>query len=367
MSSVQAILPDFSQVKGPAVQTDGVVVYSPSDFRGQQRSILLGDASPRCPLSADPRWLDVLSEGLGQAPYFLAYRANGNVLGTLQLMLVDSLLFGRFLVSLPYVNSAGVQAASPEVGRELIDRAAQLADRLNVRYLELRHEVAQEHPALTQAMASKVHMRLALPPTPDKLWTELKAKVRNQIRKGESYQCGICWGQVELLDDFYSVLCRNMRDLGTPVFGRKLFESILAHFRNEAEICVVKHGNVPAAAALLLHGAKVTEVPTASSLRSFNSTNVNMLMYWHLLARAIERGQNTFDFGRSTIDGSTYKFKRQWGAMAHPATWQYYVRRGSIGDMRPENGKYKLAINVWRRLPIWVTRLVGPSIVRCIP
>jgi FemAB-related protein (PEP-CTERM system-associated) len=158
-----------------------------------------------------------------------------------------------------------------------------------------------------------------------------------------------------------------MRDLGTPVFGKKLFSAILQGFREEAEICVVRDGNRPIAAALLIHGPHTTEVPSASSLREENSRNPNMLMYYHLLTRAIECGQTEFDFGRSTPDGPTYKFKKQWGAEPVPANWQYYVRRGDVGEVRPNNPKYKLMIRTWQRLPLWVANCLGPHIVRGIP
>ena len=107
------------------------------------------------------------------------------LVGLLPLCYVRSLLFGRFLVSLPYLNSGGVLADDHKIARTLIDRAVDLADRLNVRYLELRHEKPIEHPALTQTLTTKVHMRLALPDTSERLWTDFDPKVRNQIRKGE--------------------------------------------------------------------------------------------------------------------------------------------------------------------------------------
>ena len=92
-----------------------------------------------------------------------------------------------------------------------------------------------------------------------------------------------------------------------------------------------------------------------------------MLMYWHLLQRAIGRGQGVFDFGRSSKDANTFRFKEQWGAKPFPAVWQYYVREGSVTEMRTENPKYQRFIRTWQRLPVWLTRLLGPSIVRGIP
>jgi hypothetical protein len=159
----------------------------------------------------------------------------------------------------------------------------------------------------------------------------------------------------------------NMRDLGTPIYARRLFETILDAFPQDVEFCVVSMDGKPIAAAMLFHGAVATAVPMASSLREYNSTCANMLLYRELLTRAIERSKNIFDFGRSTADGPNHKFKKQWGAVAHPAIWQYYSRHGSIRAARPDNPKFKRAIDIWQKLPLWFTNRVGPMIVRGIP
>jgi FemAB-related protein (PEP-CTERM system-associated) len=317
--------------------------------------------------SRDPVWLAILADGLHHQPYCVEATAGGQTIGILPLCYVHSLLFGRFLVGLPYLNVGGPIADEADVVRSLIDRAVALADELKVRYLELRHEKPIEHPALTQTLTSKVHMRLALPDNSETLWKRFDPKVRNQIRKAEKNDLTVQWGGQEFLSDFYSIFAHNMRDLGTPVFGRKLFQSILHHMAGDAELCVVRHRNRPVASGLLLHGSSVTEVPSASSLRSHNFTNANMLMYWHFLQRAITRGQHTFDFGRSSHDSNTYRFKKQWGAKPEPATWQYYVREGMVSDMRLESGKYDRMVRLWRRLPVFATRWIGPFIVRGIP
>jgi FemAB-related protein (PEP-CTERM system-associated) len=317
--------------------------------------------------SRHPGWMSVLAQGLKHQAYCIEALRGDRLVGFLPLCYVRSLLFGRFLVSLPYLNTGGVQADDDEIARAIIDRAVELADRLKVRHLELRHERPIDHPALNHTLTTKVHMRLALPSASEQLWADFDPKVRNQIRKGEKAGTAVHWGGGELLDEFYAVFARNMRDLGTPVFGRRLFDGILSQFDGGAELCVVRSEQRPVAAALLLHGPGTTEVPSASSLRSHNATNANMLMYWHLLQRAIARGQHVFDFGRSSIDSNTFRFKKQWGALPEPATWQYYVREGNVSDMRRESGKFDRLVRLWRRLPVPVTRLIGPAIVRGIP
>src|SRR5207248_5237531 len=105
------------------------------------------------------------------------------------------------------------------------------------------------------------------------------------------------------------------------VFGRRLFRSILDQVPDRSELVVVRFEGRAVAAGLMRHGWGVSEVPSASSLRTDRNTSANMLMYWHLLERAVQRGQSEFDFGRSSPDSNTYRFKKQWGAKPVPANW----------------------------------------------
>ncbi len=188
-------------------------------------------------------------------------------------------------------------------------------------------------------------MRLSLPATDEELDKSFKSKLRSQIKKSGEYQLSVEWGGRSLLRDFYRVFARNMRDLGTPVFSSELFGQILDRFGGDAELCIVRRGGEPIAGGIIVHQFGVTEVPSASSLREHNVTNANMWMYRQLLRRAIERSSHTFDFGRSSEGSGTYKFKAQWNATPYPAVWQYYVRKGSAEDMRPDS----VASNGWSK------------------
>lgn len=315
-----------------------------------------------------PEWLRIFARAFGHRPCFLEARRGGRLAGVLPVAFVRSLLFGSRLASLPYLNSGGLLADDEGTARLLVDQAVALADRWRVRNLELRHEKAVEHPALGSTLTSKVHLRLPLPASADLLWSGFKAKLRSQIKKPLANPAlTFHTGREELLPDFYRVFCANMRDLGTPPYSMRLFHEILVHFPQEAELCVLRHEGAAVSAALLVHGPGVTQVPSASTLRSANRLSANMLLYWRLLERTIERGQSCFDFGRSTVGAGTYDFKKQWGAVDHPAVWQYYVREGTVSDLRPDGGKYDRFIQLWKRLPVAVTRWIGPSIVKGIP
>ncbi|MCP4189083.1 MAG: FemAB family PEP-CTERM system-associated protein [Planctomycetaceae bacterium] len=344
------------------------VVHDASSFENRRDKLKRWYEQEQLPsLSLHPDWSVIINESMGHEPYAIEATQNGNCIGLLNLVHMKSPLFGQHLVSLPYLNSGGAIARDAQTRACLIDQATQLADQLNVKHLQLRHEDEQPHATLNHSLTSKIHMRLRLPNTSDELWNQFKPKVRNQVRKATKLGVEINWGKTDLLDEFYDVFSRNMRDLGTPVFGRDLFSSILTRFEDETEICVGRLKGKTVSAALLLHGRSITEVPSASSLRPFNSTNCNMLMYWSLLKRAIDRQQEIFDFGRSSLDSPTYRFKKQWGAESSPAIWQFYIRQGDVNDLRIESGRFDLAVKTWSKLPLAVTKWLGPSIVKGIP
>lgn len=350
----------------PPAATEYCLLAGPTLADALPRLVAYTQRGDRAHPATHPHWLFVLKEGLGHVPRAVEAVRGGATVGYLPLAYVRSRLFGRFLASLPYLNTGGATADDAPTRLGLIDRAVTLGHRLKVRHLELRHEAKFDHPALNGTRATKVHLRLALPDYPGPLWEGLPAKVRNQVRKGEKSGLSVHWGTADLLSEFYAVFATNMRDLGTPVYGRRLFAAILRHFPGAAEVCVVRLGDRPVAGALLVHGKGITEVPSASSLRAFNPLCANMLMYWNLLDRAVARGQRAFDFGRATRDGSTYKFKKQWGAVESPAVWQYHLA-GAAADLRPENPRYSRLVKVWQRLPVRLASLLGPAIVRGIP
>ena len=315
----------------------------------------------------DPGTLNAVSDGMRQKAYLIEARSGDAILGVLPLVFLNTLLFGRVVASLPYFSWAGAMAHDADVRRGLVDQAVKLTDDLDAKYLELRQLQAVDHPALVEGQTDKVLLRVPLSDDPDVNWKKLKSEVRTQVRKATKNGLEMVWGREELLDEFYTIFARNMRDLGTPVYSRKLFANFLEMDRERSEIGIVRLEGTAIAGCLALHGPELTEIPTAAALREYRKTAANSFMYWHAIERSIGLGQKVFDFGRSTPGSPTYVFKRKWGAEAERIVWQYYLRKGDTQSMRPDNKKFDLAIKVWQRLPVTATRVLGPMIVRGIP
>jgi serine/alanine adding enzyme len=312
-------------------------------------------------------WAAIFRDGLGHQPKFLEATENGRIVGVMPLVFMKSLLFGRFLVSSPYVNVGGPVAENERIEGLLISKAVELADELDVDRLELRNEKEIDHPFLTVKRTDKKIMLRPLPETTEELLKGYGSLFRSKVLRGERNGVEFSFGGVELLDDFYDVFAVNMRDLGTPVFGKSLFRSILTELNGDAELCIGRLKGEAVSGGLIWHGSEGTEVPSSSTLRSVSKSGANMSLFGQLLKRAVERGSRRFDFGRSSEGSGTYEFKTNWGAAPSPSVWQSYVRRGEVGDLRPEHPRFQRKIEMWKKLPVWLSRLCGPSIVRGIP
>lgn len=242
--------------------------------------------------------------------------------------------------------------------------AAEIVHKLNGSHIEFRD--SQPRPNLP-CKTDKVSMLRPLPQNTEQLWQDIGTKIRAQIKKAQSYELQAKTGREELIDDFYTVFARNMRDLGTPVYSKQLFLNMLTQHPT-AHITALYQGNKPVAAGFTLGWRNTLEIPWASTLREANSLNANMLLYWEILQFAIHSGYRIFDFGRSSQDASTYKFKKQWGAKPQQLYWHYWLADGTqMPQVNPNNPKYRLMIKIWRKLPLWLTKLIGPNIVKYLP
>jgi FemAB-related protein (PEP-CTERM system-associated) len=312
------------------------------------------------------KWRHVFERAFGHDTRYLTARHDARIVGILPLVLFRSAFFGRFAVSLPFVNYGGVLAEDHDVAHLLLDRAAVLAAERGLAHVELRH-VTPRFPELP-SKTHKVAMRLTLAPDVAAAWDGLDRKVRNQVRKAEKSELTMQSGGAELLDPFYRVFAENMRDLGTPVYDRRFFEEVFRQFPGEARVFAVHHPAGVVAAGISYRFRDTVEVPWASSLRAYRTLSPNVLLYWQLIRDAIERRARVFDFGRSTPNEGTYKFKEQWGAVGEPVCWEYkLLTRSSLPDQSPKNPKFQAAIAIWKRLPLGVTNRLGPRLVRQIP
>jgi FemAB-related protein (PEP-CTERM system-associated) len=325
------------------------------------------DRQPGASTYHAPVWLDIVERSFGHETQYLSAECADGICGVLPLAFFDSRIFGRFTVSLPFVNYGGVLADNDRVARALLERAIEETRRRRGTHLELRHSDEQRFPELA-SRRHKVAMELALAETADEQWKALDRKLRNQVRKAEKSGLSSEEGGLELLEAFYQVFARNMRDLGTPVYGMRFFREVLSSLPDRSRVLCIRHAGRPVAASIVHWRGRRIEVPWASALREFNPLCPNVLLYWTMIQLGISKHCTTFDFGRSTPNEGTFQFKKQWNAVPRPLVWEYWTAPGaSLPDMSPKNPKFDVAIRAWQRLPVPVATALGPHIVRNIP
>jgi serine/alanine adding enzyme len=312
-------------------------------------------------------WRRVMADAFAHETFYLMVTDEDQIVrGVLPLVFLSSRLFGRLLVSMPYVNYGGLLAHTIEAQDALLNSAVDLAKEQGATHIELRQSETLGFG--WPVKQHKVSMRLELPKHFETLWEGFPSKLRSQVRRARKAGMIVRFGGEELLDDFYRLLARNMRDLGSPVHARGMFESFLQVLPDETRVCVVSMAGEPMAAGFLYGFREVLEIPWASADRRYKELSSNMLLYSAALEYGCGAGYRAFDFGRSTPGSGTYHFKQQWGATPFPLHWYYWLSNGGpLPEISPQNPKFRLAIEVWKRLPVSITRIVGPAIVRNIP
>lgn len=311
-------------------------------------------------------WKDVIAGVFGHpCPYMSARAPDGSLDAVLPLVRVRSLLFGHYLVSMPFLNYGG-PLGSDEGIRLLAEAAASEARRSGAGLLELRSRV--ELPIPLPVSHRKITVVLDLPGSTDALMKLFPAKLRSQVRKPTKEGVTVRFG-ADQVEPFFRVFSRHMRDLGTPTLPLAWFEAIARRFPDDAWFaCAWLNGEPVAGGAGFRWGAEL-EMTWASSLTAYNRIAPNMLLYWAFMERAIAEGISRFNFGRCTPDSGTHRFKRQWGAQDEPLWWYQATAEGkeSAQTPSPDQGAWAWGPRLWKHLPLPVATAVGPMIVRSIP
>ena len=310
-------------------------------------------------------WLRLIARVFGHETFAAGAMIGDRIAGVLPLVLIDSALFGRFLVSMPFLNYGGVLGDSDGIEQALWDYGVSLARDRRAAYVEARHQ--SPHGFVSETKRHKVTMVLPLAASIEAQWKAFDAKLRNQIRKAEASGLTVTVGGLSESREFYGVFARNMRDLGTPVYSRRFFEEVLKTFPERARVFTVRRNDTVVASAISLAHRETLEVPWAASTRDAWTWCPNHRVYWELVQYGIKSGFRCFDFGRSTPGSGPYKFKEQWGAKPVPLFWEYWTAHGAVPELNPSNPRYAAAVRVWKRLPLAVANRVGPLIVRNIP
>jgi len=307
-------------------------------------------------------WKHVIEKSFGHKSFYLVKEINGRIEGVFPFFEINSLLFGHFFISIPFAEIGGALGDTPEIEKQLIWEASNICKLKNAQYLEMRNRKkingfktkSLYYNFRKDIFSDHDENLLAIP-------RKSRAMVRNAIKKGLVSETGH-----HLLDDFYKILALNYHRLGTPVFPKRLFKNFLNEYGQNADILVVRTCEGKLAAAVLFFIFKDQMVPYyAGSDFTFRRLGPNDFMYWELMKTAVEKNCRVFDYGRSKEGTGSFSFKKHWGFTPVPLAYQYHlVTLDDIPNLSPANPKYQKKIQMWRKIPHGMTKVIGPFIAR---
>lgn len=312
-------------------------------------------------------WKRIVESTFRYTPHYLVAEENHQICGVLPLFHLKSPFVGNALISTPFAVYGGILATHPAAEQALLETCKTYSNKLRATYAELRQSFACQSPDLQTRDSLYCTFLKPLHQKPQQNFDSLPREARRMIRKAEKN--GLTARFVEnSLDDFYEIYASSVRNLGTPVFPKSLFTTCLREMKNESDLLLIYHENKPVAGVLSFYYRNTVLPYYGGSLPDKNHLAPNNFMYWMLMKHASENGCLWFDFGRSKNTTGAFDFKRHMGFEPTPLPYQYWMSNGHpLPEINPLNPKFRLAINVWRRLPLGVTKVLGPRLVRAFP
>ena len=307
-------------------------------------------------------WKRLIEATYGYPGHYLLAESDGRLHGVLPLGEVRHLLFGHSLISVPFCVYGGVLADDEDTRGALEARAMQLAAELGVSHLETRNERPMRAD-WQRKDGLYVTFKKAISDDHNANLSAIPRKQRAMVRKG--IKAGLI-GELDAgIDNLYEAYSQSVRNLGTPVFPKAHFRAIRDEFGDDVDVVTVTHDGAVVASVMNYYFRDQVLPFYGGGISAARNLAANDFMYWEVMRRAVERGCRVFDFGRSKVDTGSYRFKKHWGFEPQPLSYEYHlVRAREMPDLNPNNPKYRLFINAWKKLPVSVSRAIGPWLAK---
>lgn len=311
-----------------------------------------------------PRWLAAVEAGVGHKAAGFITEQMGLITGWLPLTEMRSIVFPNTLVSSGFGVGGGICAETPEAARLLGAAAQEHAARMGFASIELRGGLIldnwqkwdDKHCGFERSLADDDDAELLQIPR------KARAEVRKGLKNGLEVRTGCSDADLKA---HYTVYSESVRNLGTPVFPRKLFSTMLDAFHGESDILTVfKDGEPISSVFSFYHNGAVLPYWGGGKFAA-RLLRANELMYFELMLHARKRGMTRFDFGRSKTGSGPYNFKKNWGFEPLPLTYAEWSAPGERPrDIDPTSDAYSRKIELWKKLPLALANRLGPLIAR---
>lgn len=314
-------------------------------------------------------WTEATSE-YGHDRYDLVVRADDVIVGALPLIHIRSRLFGSKLVSPPYAARGSIVTdddRSAAVTSLLLEQTRALADELDVDFVSLRGRDLGDVDEFEKRNRF-VTFDIDLSGGPDVTWENIKESRRRQIRQaadegGLEYDVGTT---IDDLRDYYDLYLESMRGHGSPPhsfrFFRTIWDRLTGAGPGDIHLGMIKKDDTPINGIIDFSlGSTVYQWGVVTDYE-YRELNGGSLLLWKSLERAAEAGYDSYEMGRTREGSGVYMFKKSFGGTKEWYDDYHYFPSDKGNLPHPEAKKYERIKDVWRKIPIPITRLIGPFI-----
>jgi len=311
------------------------------------------------------KWKRAIEDAFNHNAFYYYAVSNGKIRGILPIFQLKSLFFGNILSSVPFAAYGGILADSPEIQRELLDKASAITKELNADYLEFKFKDQNELDLPSTDTYFTFIKQLS--DDHDENFKAIPRKQRRMVRIGIKSGLQALFSN-DYLDEFYELFAQNVHRLGTPVYPKKWFQTLLSVFGDEAELLVIKFKDKVISGVISFYYKDIVLPYYAASFVEYRKYAPNDFQYWELMKHAVEKECRFFDFGRSKKGTGHFSYKKHWGFEPTQLHYKFLLNKlSSLPELNPLNPKYKRKIEAWRKLPLSLTKIIGPHLVKYIP
>ncbi len=290
---------------------------------------------------------------------FVAAIENDLVMAILPIVEVKSGIFGKRIISTPYLEYGGFAGDEKYILSILEWLAPKYQSSFD--YLEIRGGMESFDTVLSSAMIKKnSYKRFVLSLTgKDQVWDNIQKSKRKAIKKSLSL-VEVRDVPLSELNSLYSLYCRNMRRFGSPPYNKEYFVHFYHHLVEKGQgkiIGAYHHGKLVAVLLGLCYRDRV-HIIIAVSDPAYQELRPNDAVHWTFIEWASDHGFKWFDFGRVREESGQFEYKQKWGPMLLDLPSYFLIWNDKdIPEVDPK--KYNLVVKLWRYLPLRLTKMVG--------
>ncbi len=297
-----------------------------------------------------PEWKGFLEETFNYKPYyFFAKDEYGEIVGLLPLFHVKSKLTGNRLCSVPFSHDCGPIGSSAAMNL-LTNEIINLYGNLSLNYIEIRNLVGIDCFQQQNAFCTYILELSNIESTRNLIHKSVRRYIKKSLDKVQISKSN----NIEDVEFFYQINCKNKKDKGVPAHPKNFFFSLVRMLSDNITIYLAKFKNENIGGIITLSSGKgkILYGYGASDPQYPNHYPLYACL-WKSIEDACLNKYKSYDFGRVSYDNTgLINFKKKWGGIEKRLYYSYYPKCSESLIENRDNIKYRVGTKIIRNMPM---------------